>query len=80
MISGEDMTVVLELNNAQAIVLFEFLSRFSDKDVLEIEDDAEAKVLLGICCDLESALVEPLMEDYRIILQKAREKVRDPKE
>ena len=80
MILGKGKTVVLELDNAQAIGLFEFLSRFSDKEVLEIEDDAEAKVLLDICCDLESVLVEPLMEDYRIILQKAREKVRDLKE
>ena len=72
-----DENVVLELPRSQALVLFDFLSRFSDDKKLEIQDKAEERVLCDMCCDLESALVEPLRSDYSELLQKARDAVRD---
>jgi hypothetical protein len=69
--------VVITLPRAQALVLFEFLSRFSDDHKLEIKDQAEERVLWNVCCDLERVLVEPLRSDYDLLLRRARETVRD---
>lgn len=75
--SSPDKKVVIELSSAHALVLFELLSRFNDDDKLEIQDQAEARVLWDICGDLENALVEPFRSDYTQLLQKARDAVRD---
>ena len=69
--------VVITLPRAQALVLFEFLSRFSDDKKLEIQDQAEERVLWDMCCDLERVLVEPFRSDYDVLLQRARDSVRD---
>ncbi len=69
--------IIIELSSAEAIVLFEFLSRFSDKDNLEIQDQAEARVLWDVCCSLESQIVEPFVPNYVELLNKARDEVRD---
>jgi hypothetical protein len=79
--NAPDEKVVIELSRAHALVLFEFLSRFSDSDDqdrrLEIQDQAEERVLWDMCCDLEKALVEPFSPDYAGLLQRARDTVRD---
>ena len=67
---------VLTLTNAQALVLFELVSRFSDTDVLEIQDRAEAQALWNVCCLLEKQLVEPFDPNYKTLLQAARDKLR----
>jgi hypothetical protein len=69
--------IQINLNKDEAIVLFEFLSRFSNKDKLEIADQSEARVLWNILCDLEKKLVEPFSEKYTEILEESREKIRD---
>jgi hypothetical protein len=48
--------ISLELTPSEALVLFEFLSRFSDDDVLVLEDQAEERVLWDLCASLESIL------------------------
>jgi hypothetical protein len=72
--------VVIELSRAQALVLFEFLSRFSNDGKLGIQDEAEERVLWNMCCDLERVLVEPMRPDFDVLLQRARDTVRDPKD
>lgn len=67
--------VKLELSNAEALILFEFVSRFSDKKSLEIKNPAEEKVLWQICCQLESILVEPFHRNYDELLAAARAEV-----
>lgn len=69
--------VQIALTPDEALVLFEFLSRFSDADTLVIEDQAEARALWNLCCLLEKALVEPLKEEYHQLLQTARDRLRD---
>jgi hypothetical protein len=66
------------LSQDEALVLFEFLSRFSDDNALRIEDPAEARVLWDLCCLLEEQLAEPFREDYAELLERARAAVRDP--
>lgn len=70
--------ISLELTPSEALVLFEFLSRFSDDHVLVLEDQAEERVLWDLCCSLESILVEPFAENYTELLERARAEVRDP--
>ncbi|MDQ3747778.1 MAG: hypothetical protein M3367_02010 [Acidobacteriota bacterium] len=65
------------LSKDEAIILFEFLSRFSEKEVLEIADQSEERVLLNVLCDLEKTLVEPFVANYQKILKKSRERIRD---
>lgn len=69
--------VQINLSKNEAIVLFEFLSRFSNEDVLEISDQSESRVLWNMLCDLEKVLSEPFSESYKEILENAHQKVRD---
>jgi len=69
--------IQLQLSKDETLVLFEFLSRFSETDTLEIVDQAEARVLWDLCCRLESSLSEPFLKTYGSVLQEARDRVRD---
>ncbi len=69
--------VDLHLTKEEAIVLFEMLSRFSENDKMEIEDQSEQRVLWNLCASLESTLVEPFDENYASILENARAMLRD---
>lgn len=70
----------IELSDDEALVLFDFLSRFSETDELKIEDQSEVRVLWNICCDLEKILVGPFLENYDELLEAARAQSRDSKE
>ena len=68
----------LKLTKNESLVLFEFLARFNDEDRKELfEDQAEERVLWDIECLLEKQLVEPFRKDYKELIQKARNEVRD---
>ena len=73
--SEDDISI--SLNRSEALVLFDLLSRYSKSDRLEIEDQAEQRVLWDICSSLESSLNEPLHPEYTSFLQSARDLVRD---
>jgi hypothetical protein len=67
----------LSLSRSKALVLFDFLSRFTEQKRLQICDQAEERVLWDIQADLERALPEPLSPDYAHHLKRARHAVRD---
>lgn len=69
--------VAINLTKDEALVLFEFLSRFSDEDRLSIEDQAEQRALWNLTCILEKVLAEPFSEDWSNIIFAARERLRD---
>jgi len=69
--------VMIPLSSAEALVLFDFLTRFVNRDVLAIADQAEARVLWNAQAWLETQLVEPFRPDYDELLGKARDEVRD---
>ena len=69
--------VSLELTPSEALVLLEFLSRFTSEKVLKLEDQAEKRVLWNLCASLESILVEPFADNYKELLERARVEVRD---
>jgi hypothetical protein len=67
----------LELSRNEALVFFEWLSRFNEDESVQFEDQAEQRVLWDIEAMLESTLVEPLDRNYSELLARAREAVRD---
>lgn len=77
--ASDDNEVLVRLSKKQAIVLFEFLSRFTERNSLGIEDQAEERVLWDVCADLEKKLPEPLRRDYLALLSDARSAIRDEK-
>ena len=70
--------VDLSLTSGEALVLFEFLSRFGDKEQLAIEDEAERQVLWNLCCMLQRELVAPFDSNYDSLLEDARATLRPP--
>jgi hypothetical protein len=69
--------VLIELTSDEALVLFDFLTRFCDTDVLTLEDQAESRALWDLLALLEKQLVEPFRSDYSELLHQARERLRD---
>ena len=72
--------VRLEISREEALVLFEWLSRFNKAEDVIFADQAEQRVLWDIEAMLESTLVEPFDPKYDELLEAARAKVRDPRE
>ena len=66
-------TVAIGLSKPEALVLYDFLSRYSRSDKLEFEDQAERAVLMNLLCLLEKTLSEIFLADYDDIIEKARE-------
>ncbi len=71
-----DGDVPLVLSSDEALVLFEFLSRFVDTDRLEIIDQAEEVALWRLLGNLEKVLVVPFQPDYHDRLRQARDRLR----
>ena len=67
----------LELSTDEALVFFEFVSRFTDSDQLNIGDESEARVLWNLCGRLEKQLSEPFSPNYPELLAQAQGRLRD---
>ncbi len=77
MIASSDR-ISLQLSREEALVFFEWLSRFNKLEQRGFEDQAEQRVLWNIKAMLESNLAEPFNPRYAELLAQARAKVRDP--
>ena len=71
--------IKIELTSQQALVLFDWVKRFNERESEQFEDQAEERVLWDVE-DLEKALVELFQDDYERLLAEARAAVRDPEE
>lgn len=69
--------ILLELSRDEALVFFEWLSRFNKVDSTKFEDQAEQRVLWDLEAMLESSIEEPLRPEYGDLLAQARARVRD---
>ena len=69
--------VALVLTKDEALVLFEFLSRFDQTGELLVVDQAEERALWNLTCVLEKVLAEPFGATYEEIVKQARERLRD---
>ncbi|WP_205679059.1 hypothetical protein [Aquisphaera insulae] len=72
--------VRLQLTHDEALVLFEFLTRFQDEDSLVIRNQAEQRALWNLQALLETSLVDPFKPDYEALVVAARDRLRDPAE
>jgi len=68
--------VAIQLTPDEALVVFDWLSRFNESGDGTFRDQAEQRVLWDIQAALESSLVAPLDPQYDRILAAAREQVR----
>lgn len=71
-----DQTCSIELTEDEALVLFEFIKRFSDQDQLRIEDPSEGRALWNLGSLLEKQLIAPFRTDYPNLLDGARARLR----
>lgn len=69
--------IQISLTADEAVVLFEFLRRYSDQNDLTIVDQAEQRALWNLCCVLERGALAPLAGDWPDLLQHARVRLRD---
>lgn len=69
--------VQISLSADEALVLFEFLSRFDESNELTIVDQAEERALSNLLGPLQKQLVPPFQQDYVEQLQQARNRLRD---
>ena len=69
--------VKLELTNDEALVLYDWLARFNQRDSADFADQAEECVLFDLEAMLEKTLVAPLQSNYAELLARARANVRD---
>jgi hypothetical protein len=69
--------VNIELSYSEALILFEFLSRFRDNEKLDIKDQSEERVLWDTLAILETKLTDPFIPDYLDLLDLVRKEVRD---
>jgi hypothetical protein len=72
----KEARVALELTVDEALVLFEWLSRFNQNENVAFEDAAEQRVLFDLESKLESSLTVPLEPNYKEQLAEARGRVR----
>ena len=72
------MSVSVTLEDDEALVLFDLVSRYVDSGELAIRDQAEQRVLWNLLATLESSLVSPFQSDYVTLLERARASLRDP--
>ena len=69
--------VKLELTSHEALVLYDWLTRFNQRDDADFADQAEERVLFDLEALLEKALVAPLQSNYAARVAQARSHVRD---
>jgi len=69
--------IQLELSADDALVFFEFASRFTDSDQLTIGDESEARLLWNLCGRLEKQLSQPFSPNYPELLAQAQGRLRD---
>lgn len=67
--------VTLQLSPDEALVLFEFLSRWCDSESLAFEHPAEEAALLAVSRELDRQLAEPFSPSYTELLEAARQKL-----
>lgn len=79
-VKKSDAVVSFELSSDEAIVFFDWLARFNEKDDHIFEDQSEQRVLWDLEAGLEKNLSAIVSSDYESRLAAARSQVRDLEE
>ena len=72
-----EQAITVELTEDQALIFFDWLVRFNERDEENFEDKAEERVLWDLESSLEEQLAATLAADYQSRLSAARDAVRD---
>jgi len=72
-----DSKLEIQLTGDEALVFFEWISRFNERDDVTFAEQAEQRVLWDIQAMLEKVLVEPFDPNYDRLVSAARDSVRD---
>lgn len=67
--------IAIRLSRDEALVLFEFFSRFDDTDDFTLRHNAEYLAFSRFSAQLDKALVEPFRPEYAELLRAARERI-----
>jgi hypothetical protein len=73
----ESNNIKIYLTDNEALVLYDFLTRFNEKSKFCFEDQAEQRVLWNLESKLENFLIAPFSEEYSNRLVNARDAIRD---
>jgi hypothetical protein len=73
------LEIHISLTADEAVVLFEFLRRFSDSDPSELTliDQAEQRALWNLCCVFEKGALSSIEGDWTTVVRDARDRLRD---
>ncbi|NEN22298.1 hypothetical protein G3O08_02115 [Cryomorpha ignava] len=73
-----DKKVIIALTQDEAVVLYDYLTRFNSQDNnVPFDDQAEQRVLWDIESMLEKEMVASLKTNYQDIVKQARDNIRD---
>jgi hypothetical protein len=76
--NNENKNIALEFSEDEAIVLLEWLYNFNEKERPNLfQDQAEQRILFDLEAELEKVVSVTFKSDYREILSKARQKIRN---
>jgi 16S rRNA U1498 N3-methylase RsmE len=70
-------SVEISLSSDAALVLLALVARLNEGDHVQLEDQAEQRVLWDLESVLESSVAVTLVSDYANRLRQARDRVRD---
>jgi hypothetical protein len=73
----EQKTISVNFSRAEALVLFELLARVDQAKVLPVEHPSERTILWVLEGQLEKQLQEVLAQNYKELLEQARQEVID---
>ena len=75
---NENRSISLELSEDEAIVLLEWLHNFNEKERPTLfQDQAEERILFDLEAELEKVISGTFADDYKSIITKARDRIRD---
>ncbi len=67
--------ITITLSHDEALVLFEFFSRFDDSDDFTLRHTAEYLAFMRMSAQLDKSLVEPFQPQYQDLLRAARDRI-----
>lgn len=74
----QNNSVNIQMSNSEALVLFDFLSRFNEQDhTLLFKDQSEQRVLFDLECILETELAAILKANYQELLKVSQDEIKD---
>lgn len=76
MTKDPETSVQISLTSDEAVVLFEFVRRFSESDSLTIVDQSERQALWNLCRIFERGALSSIKGDWPGILHQARDRLR----